>query len=104
SRRRHTRSKRDWSSDVCSSDLYPFLDEDDMEMRLSRTLDRLGYSNTMDTPTAISIDSEASAFMAMVCTTWALAQNTPGITPTMRSEERRVGKEGRRGGGQWPHT
>src|SRR5699024_5147222 len=24
SRRRHTRSKRDWSSDVCSSDLYVF--------------------------------------------------------------------------------
>src|SRR6478672_1440826 len=23
SRRRHTRSDRDWSSDVCSSDLYP---------------------------------------------------------------------------------
>src|SRR5699024_8932825 len=23
SRRRHTRSKRDWSSDVCSSDLFP---------------------------------------------------------------------------------
>src|SRR5699024_11291282 len=26
SRRRHTRSKRDWSSDVCSSDLTVFLD------------------------------------------------------------------------------
>src|SRR5699024_11229844 len=25
SRRRHTRSKRDWSSDVCSSDLMSFL-------------------------------------------------------------------------------
>src|SRR5699024_11324761 len=25
SRRRHTRSKRDWSSDVCSSDLLPAL-------------------------------------------------------------------------------
>src|SRR5699024_12125657 len=25
SRRRHTRSKRDWSSDVCSSDLYVHL-------------------------------------------------------------------------------
>src|SRR5690349_23436369 len=25
SRRRHTRSLRDWSSDVCSSDLTPFL-------------------------------------------------------------------------------
>src|SRR5699024_11941217 len=24
SRRRHTRSKRDWSSDVCSSDLSPY--------------------------------------------------------------------------------
>src|SRR5699024_12099091 len=24
-RRRHTRSKRDWSSDVCSSDLPPFI-------------------------------------------------------------------------------
>src|SRR5207249_8768856 len=27
SRRRHTRSKRDWSSDVCSSDLVPFLEK-----------------------------------------------------------------------------
>src|SRR5699024_11643446 len=26
SRRRHTRSKRDWSSDVCSSDLLQFAD------------------------------------------------------------------------------
>src|SRR5207249_8625363 len=26
SRRRHTRSKRDWSSDVCSSDLQPCAD------------------------------------------------------------------------------
>src|SRR5699024_11231648 len=26
SRRRHTRSKRDWSSDVCSSDLGPSVD------------------------------------------------------------------------------
>src|SRR5699024_11664209 len=33
SRRRHTRSKRDWSSDVCSSDLLPknlsYIHEDD---------------------------------------------------------------------------
>src|SRR5699024_12232756 len=27
SRRRHTRSKRDWSSDVCSSDLQNFIDQ-----------------------------------------------------------------------------
>src|SRR6266513_3923138 len=31
SRRRHTRSKRDWSSDVCSSDLAP----DDAPQRLA---------------------------------------------------------------------
>src|SRR5699024_3266668 len=28
SRRRHTRSKRDWSSDVCSSDLQLFFNKD----------------------------------------------------------------------------
>src|SRR5699024_5710232 len=31
SRRRHTRSKRDWSSDVCSSDLEPLLAENAAE-------------------------------------------------------------------------
>src|SRR5699024_12339236 len=35
SRRRHTRSKRDWSSDVCSSDLvfYPVEGVSDMQKR-----------------------------------------------------------------------
>src|SRR5437868_15246641 len=33
SRRRHTRSKRDWSSDVCSSDLQA-VDRDDREFAL----------------------------------------------------------------------
>src|SRR5699024_11624362 len=36
SRRRHTRSKRDWSSDVCSSDLYQVLqDNPDIEKGLT---------------------------------------------------------------------
>src|SRR2546429_7312700 len=30
SRRRHTRCSRDWSSDVCSSDLFPELLDDDV--------------------------------------------------------------------------
>src|SRR5699024_11361185 len=38
SRRRHTRSKRDWSSDVCSSDLI----EDGSYMRLTNVT--LGYN------------------------------------------------------------
>src|SRR5699024_12203508 len=29
SRRRHTRSKRDWSSDVCSSDLLRYIEPED---------------------------------------------------------------------------
>src|SRR5699024_10114081 len=46
SRRRHTRSKRDWSSDVCSSDLFAFgLDHFIPEMHVSYgpfALDSLG--------------------------------------------------------------
>src|SRR5699024_531831 len=39
SRRRHTRSKRDWSSDVCSSDLRVFT---------NLTVDHLDFHKTMD--------------------------------------------------------
>src|SRR5690349_23984993 len=38
SRRRHTRSLRDWSSDVCSSDLVPFAGWD-MPLRYGSVLD-----------------------------------------------------------------
>src|SRR5699024_6669237 len=38
SRRRHTRSKRDWSSDVCSSDLATAVTLDDPDRALLRTL------------------------------------------------------------------
>src|SRR5437868_15539491 len=49
SRRRHTRSKRDWSSDVCSSDLAP----DRSRTRARRPAPRRG-SNSADSaaPTA----------------------------------------------------
>src|SRR5207249_8300063 len=41
SRRRHTRSKRDWSSDVCSSDLSLCRDMDD-QAATANTLSHLG--------------------------------------------------------------
>src|SRR5699024_2733892 len=50
SRRRHTRSKRDWSSDVCSSDLYERIDCDAEQLPTlvdSSPGDRIGYSVTM---------------------------------------------------------
>src|SRR5438067_13775647 len=70
SRRRHTRSKRDWSSDVCSSDLA----------RRDRGRAR---------PAAAAADRRRS-WRANI--TAAVNQPTE-IRAATRSEERRVGKE-----------
>src|SRR5438309_7770093 len=68
SRRRHTRWNCDWSSDVCSSDLYLG------EARLAGYRDRLhAWAATYHAP--------------------ADGQPWPPATPEYRSEERRVGKE-----------
>src|SRR5207249_7511948 len=73
SRRRHTRSKRDWSSDVCSSDL--------------------------DGPTISLVGgfagerSETTADLVVVRT--RLRANDELVRELERSEERRVGKESR---------
>src|SRR5699024_11301996 len=73
SRRRHTRSKRDWSSDVCSSDL------------------RYGRANPRPEKyvTCPRVSSTASP------TTSGSGRH---LHPVGRSEERRVGKEGGAGG------
>src|SRR5206468_6438951 len=36
SRRRHTRSDRDWSSDVCSSDLHEVVYDNDPDLHFAR--------------------------------------------------------------------
>src|SRR5947209_10594072 len=88
SRRRHTRYWRDWSSDVCSSDL---IDE---------------------APTATPVDSAAhNAAIAWIAVTCCAARPGVGrparirttrtgvsVSAERRSEERRVGKEGGAGG------
>src|SRR5207248_3589194 len=79
SRRRHTRSYGDWSSDVCSSDLHSLC--------------------------------LAERFIASICCRCRRSLVTPYVAPRasiradqamaiQRSEERRVGKEGRGGGGR----
>src|SRR5437870_13308199 len=86
SRRRHTRWPRDWSSDVCSSDLGPVggveldaanraaFEECFRIVKQAWTEDLLSYQGRY----------------------WRIP---PGDTPwDLRSEERRVGKEGRAGG------
>src|SRR5437868_7985713 len=82
SRRRHTRSKRDWSSDVCSSDLE-LLGEDGTPVATvdSSTFARKhgGFGGRMsDTPVPHTVPQTAPE---LICD-----------LPT-RSEERRVGKE-----------
>src|SRR5207245_6971348 len=86
SRRRHTRCYRDWSSDVCSSDLFLTVDgkEAGYVTRAVRIWDPsrvigMGY-----------VRREASAVGSTL--QWA-----EGTATVARSEERRVGKGGRSG-------
>src|SRR5207249_8977013 len=95
SRRRHTRSKRDWSSDVCSSDLRP-----------SPKRSRASVSTSTSLPPTSSVRALRSG---MVATTRILSAAPTGETNSamtararrgrIRSEERRVGKGGRGGRG-----
>src|SRR5699024_11574967 len=91
SRRRHTRSKRDWSSDVCSSDLaaaFSFEPADSLT----------------PWPAGISIASPVRGLRPVRAARLVRStENQPGIVifspleTCERSEERRVGKECRAG-------
>src|SRR5207302_6000916 len=90
SRRRHTRFSRDWSSDVCSSDL--FIAVEDRRFRHHFGIDPIGLMR------AASVDARRGEFVQGGSTlTQQLAKNlflTPDRTlRRKRSEERRVGKE-----------
>src|SRR5699024_11686171 len=81
SRRRHTRSKRDWSSDVCSSDLTGCF----MLMNIGNT----------PSPSAAGLITTATA-STVLRPQYALEGSVfvGGAVVQWRSEERRVGKEG----------
>src|SRR5207249_8388194 len=83
SRRRHTRSKRDWSSDVCSSDLVAASRGNPAEERLQRT-----RAQAFRREVAL-LDDEVGS------TTVRAPVSGMVLTPRPRSEERRVGKEWR---------
>src|SRR5690606_40655899 len=101
SRRRHTRFSRDWSSDVCSSDLI---------------------GSTLRAPESFWLEPEVCSLSPVLRTPPSLAPLTacsragwtirtvrrsvgPNTSPFRglrdRSEERRVGKEGRGEGREW---
>src|SRR5437588_10922330 len=94
SRRRHTRSLCDWSSDVCSSDLW--LEQAGQEREYyDQVRDRFNESN----------EPHHFLYLLARCVKAAVRyngegkfNNSPdnrrlGMRPATRSEERRVGKE-----------
>src|SRR5256884_2832245 len=81
SRRRHTRCSRDWSSDVCSSDLLPFLDQ--IEERQALVAVVLG---DRDDQAQVGLDHPRLRLHVALL-------DLLGQLDLLRSEERRVGKE-----------
>src|SRR5206468_7466112 len=94
SRRRHTISDRDWSSDVCSSDLEVWGPPRDVDAAVAVLREAIGSGvNHIDTSdfygphvTNQIIKKALHPYPADVVI----------VTKVGRSEERRVGKEGRR--------
>src|SRR5207249_8998528 len=97
SRRRHTRSKRDWSSDVCSSDLgFAKLGAVAAHEKAVRAAVEVGlsapsgYYMERNAPVQRVVDSSVVVVLAELLDAGSVG----------RSEERRVGKEG--GARGWP--
>src|SRR5207249_9106227 len=84
SRRRHTRSKRDWSSDVCSSDLNDRAAEADESRRVAK-----GKRFAHRPPTGMSTNRRTVLFVDDDLGFLEVVRNLM----VKRSEERRVGKE-----------
>src|SRR5690606_40910055 len=88
SRRRHTRFSRDWSSDVCSSDLMPYspIHDDDICAQLEPLLGVASVPATIVNwcgDEAVSVQQWSAYFAELL-----------GVEHEVeRSEERRVGKE-----------
>src|SRR5206468_9839789 len=83
SRRRHTRSDRDWSSDVCSSDL---------EVLRSYYQNR-GYLEFNIESTQVSITPDRENIFITLNVTEGPLFTVGDVKIAGRSEERRVGKE-----------
>src|SRR5699024_11306643 len=91
SRRRHTRSKRDWSSDVCSSDL-------DLQVNFSAYGGISQATNVPDMMNAQELisytqDSRNNALRQDYPSVSFNPETNEGRIDPNRSEERRVGKE-----------
>src|SRR5690606_39924173 len=99
SRRRHTRFSRDWSSDVCSSDLLIAIEL--VEIRFPW---RNFWLDWLTASAILSVYLVAAA--AISGANLSFVQLSIILPQLVRSEERRVGKECRRGRAgelEWTH-
>src|SRR5699024_12193317 len=85
SRRRHTRSKRDWSSDVCSSDLITSLSSVIAHQRRGSVVWSVVFLMGIGAIIGVAIGSRVVSMMNNFILQLFFC---------VRSEERRVGKEG----------
>src|SRR5690606_39635848 len=92
SRRRHTRFSRDWSSDVCSSDLY--AREQNMARNLLEGLDIHSVTAEMlNIPRDAAKRINFGIIYGIGAKSLAEQLHIPEEQAAERSEERRVGKE-----------
>src|SRR5690606_40091770 len=100
SRRRHTRFSRDWSSDVCSSDLGPlplFVVDDEI---MEASFDPMSIDAASIAKIEILKDADATALYGSRGANGVIVITTKEGLQKQRSEERRVGKECKSSG--WP--
>src|SRR5690606_39995279 len=93
-RRRHTRFSRDWSSDVCSSDLG--IDEKNVTMIPNMAKIEEFYPREVNVKLLESLGLKLSSFKIVHFGSLGLANGAHSIIESarlLRSEERRVGKE-----------
>src|SRR5207249_8455235 len=95
SRRRHTRSKRDWSSDVCSSDLQLDVFGEVMDALHQGRCSGLAVSES-----GWAVQQALLSYLERIWSEpdegiWEVRGGRKHFTYSKRSEERRVGKERR---------
>src|SRR5690606_39925438 len=96
---RHTRFSRDWSSDVCSSDLELVGRLAELVTRLQRARETMQGNHTVQEWVQILSDALTDLTDTRGVNAWQLPNALGAIASlaeSARSEERRVGKTGRR--------
>src|SRR5690606_40931613 len=94
SRRRHTRFSRDWSSDVCSSDLLNITEDKVVVYKPHPYLMNLSLSRMREYRNIIVADKYSINEWMLISDAF-ITDYSSAVFEYGRSEERRVGKESR---------